>query len=164
MIDKTISAISTMEGKSKSQIVSELIIREFSNPLLTYPRKSGLVKAMDEEIAKKLGVPLLDHFFENEHIIYTCKRYCDLLGLYSEEDVERIFMNRISLILPRAIQWANQNNPKQIASGLSLTFALFVEIAARSDEVVEQAQKEIFYSVGNFMKSIEEIRKLIEKN
>lgn len=157
-IDKAINAISTMEGKSKNTLILELFEREYSNPISLYGRKSALVKAMDEDVCHSNQLDLIDSWYENEHIIMMEFKYKDLLGINSEEELDIIFKKNIPLIDLRTKQLLRREPIARLPRGISLTFALFVEIARRDEETIRKINKKIFYSKPNFIKEINEFR------
>lgn len=160
-IDKAINAISLMEGKSKNTLLLELLEREFSNPISLYGRKSLLVKAMDEDVCQVNQLHLIDSWYENEHIIMMEFKYKDLLEIDTEEDLDIIFKRNIPLIDFRAKQLLRREPFVRLPRGISLTFALFAEIARRDEETIRIVSKKIFYSRPQFIKEINEFREIL---
>jgi hypothetical protein len=160
-IDKAINAISLMEGKSKNTLLLDLLEREFSNPISLYGRKSALVKAMDEDVCQANQLDLIDSWYENEHIIMMEFKYKDLLEIDTEEDLDVIFKRNIPLIDFRAKQLLSREPIIRLPRGISLTFALFAEIARRDEETIRTVNEKIFYSKPKFIKEINEFRKML---
>ncbi len=159
-LDKTISAIAMMEGKSKNQLIIDLLAREFSNPIATYARKSALVQAMDKEICETFNCKLLSNWYENEHIIYAEKKYSQLLGLKTEQDIDVLFKKSIPLINTRAKQVIVGSGFKTLPLGISLTFALFIKVASMDKPVIESVKNGIFsVKQEKYELHINEIRK-----
>lgn len=142
-LEKNLSAVAMMEGKSRNQLILDTLFKEFSNPIATYGRKSPLVKAMDTELCNKLDCRLIDNWFENEHIIIAEKKYCQILGLNSESDIDELFKRNIALIEFRARQ-LEKRGFRAVAWGSSLTYALFIEVARSEEKIVKRIKEEIF--------------------
>lgn len=161
-IDKAISAISLMEGKSKNTLLLDLLEREFSNPISLYGRKSALVRAMDEDVCHSNQLSLIDSWYENEHIIMMEFKYKDLLEINSEEDLDIIFKQNIPFIDLRAKQLLRRDSGSysRLPRGISLTFALFVEISRRDEETIRLVKNKIFYPTPTFIKDINEFREI----
>lgn len=62
-LEKNLSAVAMMEGKSRNQLILDILTNEFSNPIATYGRKSPLVKAMDTDLCNKLDCKLIESWF-----------------------------------------------------------------------------------------------------
>lgn len=163
-IDKAISAISFMEGKSKNTLLLDLLEREFSNPISLYGRKSALVKAMDEDVCHSNNVKLIDSWYENEHIIMMEFKYKDLLEINSEDELDIIFKQNIPFIDLRAKQLLRRDSDSysRLPRGISLTFALFVEISRRDEETIRLIKNKIFYPTQTFIKDINEFREIFK--
>lgn len=161
-IDKAINAISSMEGKSKNTLLLELLEREFSNPISLYGRKSALVKAMDEDICHSNQLELIDSWYENEHIIMMEFKYKDLLKVDSEEHLDRIFKKNIPLIDLRAKQFLRRERAARLPRGISLTFALFIEIAHQDEKKINSINEKIFHFKPTFIKDINELRETLK--
>ncbi|ELG5191702.1 hypothetical protein V4V56_003283 [Vibrio mimicus] len=158
-LEKNLSAVAMMEGKSRNQLILDTLIKEFSNPIATYGRKSPLVKAMDIDMCNKLDCKLIENWYENEHIIYAQKKYCLLLKLNSESDVDEMFKRNIALIEFRARQ-LKARGYGSFALGISLNFALFIEVARSDRDIIENVKNQIFkISQDNFDEDINEVRK-----
>ncbi|MBH0090846.1 hypothetical protein [Pseudoalteromonas sp. NSLLW218] len=157
-LEKNLSAVAVMEGKSRNQLILDTLTKEFSNPIATYGRKSPLVKAMDTDLCNKLDCKLIENWFENEHIIYAEKKYCHILKLNSEPDVDEMFKRNIALIEFRARQLQHRNY-SSVALGTSLTYALFIEVARSDKDTIEKVKNQIFkIKPDNFDEDINEVR------
>lgn len=159
-LDKNLSAIAAMEGKSKNTLIIEALEREFLSPISSYGRKSGLVKAMDLEICRSNKLELIDSWFENEHIIKADKTYRELLDLKNEEDVDRLFKNSFPLIDVRAKQVIRKGHVA-FPPGISLTFALFIGVASTKPKIIQTIKSKLFWSVETYYTDINEIRSLL---
>ncbi len=158
-LDKNISAIAMMENVSKNKLILDVLSREFSNPLSTFARKSPLVNAMDKEISEAFDCQLIENWYENEHIIYSQRKYCKYLSLENESDVDRMFKENISLIELRASQIAPRAN-HTFALGISLTCSLFIQVAKSDPQCIEEVRNNIFFTNNeNFTNNINSIRK-----
>lgn len=157
-LDKNLSAIAFMEGKSRNQLILDILNKEFSDHIANYARKNQLVKAMDGEICQKIGFTLSEKWYENEHIIILNKKLGRFLSINSESDVDEIFKNNIALIEFRAQQLWRREEYKKLPLGISLTFALFIQIARMDRNIIEEIKREIFYYTESYMDDINEIR------
>lgn len=162
-LDRNLGAIASMEGKSKNALIIEALEREFLNPISSYGRKSGLVKAMDLEICRNNNLKLMDGWFENEHIIMADKIYREALNLENETDVDNLFKKSFPLIDIRAKQLLSTRDHSVFPSGISLTFALFIGVASSEPDVVGKIKKEVFGIVSEdvYLEHINEIRSLL---
>ncbi len=147
-IDKDVlyalNAVARVLGKTKNDVILELINNEFVNPVTIYAKNSLLVKAMDKDISERFGCTLTSNDLRNEHAIISDRFYKDILKLETINDVDLLFKRNIALIDFRANQVCSRKAYTQLPEGISLIFALFVEVARSSQEVIDCIWEMIF--------------------
>ncbi|MBT0722508.1 hypothetical protein HGT70_14650 [Rosenbergiella collisarenosi] len=143
-VDDIITTQANELGKSKSDFIKELLIREFQDLINNYSRTSSLVSLMDKELEKMSGVKVAEHWYEDDMITATNLKYRTLLKLDSVDDLQKIMMKNMPYLQFRAGQILNSQF-SYIPRGLSLTFSLFNEIASRDSNIINTAYRKIFY-------------------
>lgn len=157
-LDKTIAAVANTLGKSKNTLILETLEREFYNYISTYARSNLLVSAMDAELAKKFGIEILSEWYESEHTIQYDRYLSTKLKLDSIDKVDTVFKGNLPLLELRAQQLVNKGYMR-LPRGISLTFALFIEIAKQKDEaLIHEIRKGLFGITKDFYESLNEIR------
>ncbi|HCM9554953.1 TPA: hypothetical protein N5O20_003052 [Enterobacter kobei] len=155
-----LSAISRTLGKTKNEVILGLINKEFLNPITTYAKNSLLVKAMDRDLCERFGCTLMSADTVNEHAIISDRFYKEILDLKTERDVDLLFKKNISLIEFRANQVCSRRAYTHLPEGISLIFALFIEVAVSTPEVINQIWENIFKPTdveGYFHRDLQEI-------
>lgn len=171
-IDKDVlyalNAVARVLGKTKNDVILGLINNEFVNPVTTYAKTSLLVKAMDKDISERFGCALISNDVRNEHAIISDRLYKDILKLATVSDVDLLFKKNISLIDYRANQVCSRKAYTQLPEGISLIFALFVEVARSSEEVINDIWEMIFQPTdteGYFFEDLKALKmKIAERN
>ncbi|AXP06288.1 MULTISPECIES: hypothetical protein [Pseudomonas] len=157
-LDKTIAAVANTLGKSKNTLILETLEREFYNYISTYARSNLLVSAMDTELGKKFGIEILSEWYESEHTIQYDRYLSTKLKLDSIDKVDAVFKGNLPLLELRAKQLV-QKGYMRLPRGISLTFALFIEIAKQDDEaLIHEIRKGLFGITKDFYESLNEIR------
>lgn len=160
-LDKIIAAVANTLGKSKNTLILETLEREFYNYITTYARSNLLVSAMDAELAKKFGIEILPEWYESVHTIQYDRYLSTELKLDSIDKVDAVFKGNLPLLELRAKQLVDKGYLK-LPRGISLTFALFIEIAKQKDEaVIHKIRKGLFGISENFYEYVNEIREAL---
>lgn len=159
-LDKTIAAVANTLGKSKNTLILETLEREFYNYISTYARSNLLVSAMDAELAKKFGIEILSEWYESDHTIQYDRYLSTQLKLDSIDKVDAVFKANLPLLELRAKQLVDKGYLK-LPRGISLTFALFIEIAKQDEALVRGIHKGLFGISENFYEYVNEIRKVL---
>lgn len=159
-LDATMSAIASVQGKSKNSLIIETLEREFYNPITTFARSSMLVQAMDAEISKKFGIQILESWYESPHTIQYDRYLSQKLKLDSEEKLNDLFKQNFPFIELRAKQLINRGYPR-LPKGISLTFALFIEIAKSSEQIIREIRHDLFGFSEHYYQEINEIRRAL---
>lgn len=160
-VDETITMLARAAGKSKSDFLQEFLTAEFSDLIKNFSRSSELVALMDKEISRFTGVPLSGEWYDNEFVGRYNRAYCSLLGISSPEDLQRIMMANVPFLEARAGQIQRQGM-MSLGRGISLTFALYAEMAGRDKETVHRFYPLMFNEKPNerFYTSVNALRVL----
>ena len=166
-LDDTISDLATYYGKPKATLVREFIEKYFSDHISNFEMNSPLVSTFDAEIADYIKAEILEDRYSNFHITRTNHVYLKLLGIDSEEQLRTLLLNNAPYLRLRADQvcagFAN------IPRGLSLTFAIFAELASRDGATIREAHDTIFNLFNTeetserFYRHINEIRQEMKR-
>ena len=156
-LDKTISAVANTLGKSKNALIIETLEREFYNYISTYARSNLLVSAMDTELAKKLGIEIISNWYESDHTIQYDRYLSSKLKLDSADKVDAVFKGNLPLLELRARQLVSRGYDR-LPRGISLTFALFIEISKQDETLVREIRRGLFGISENFYEYVNEIR------
>ncbi len=156
-IDIEITEQAKLAGKSKSDFIREFLTASFGDLIGNFMRSNGLVALMDKEVAKMMNAVLADYWFDAAQTLAENRAWCRLLGIFKEEDLQRIMRDGIPLLEIRAAQLADVTH---IPNGTSLAFALFAEAARRDLSTVLKVHRTLFFlqKEGDFLDMIDEIR------
>jgi hypothetical protein len=164
-IDTHLTHLSILTGKPKSVLVREKLVEVFTDPIKSFGMLNPLVAALDEVIATHLGpdTKVLPEQVDNHFGTKWNIEMREVLGIKSDADLQPILISNTPYLTVRADQVMQGYN--SLPKATSLWFALFVEIAFSSPEVVKQAWKKIFYSNSGeryyqYYKHVNELRRL----
>ncbi|WP_282497942.1 hypothetical protein [Pantoea stewartii] len=141
-LDDTISDLATYYGKPKATLVREFIEKYFSDHISNFELNSPLVSTFDAEIADYIKAEILEDRYSNFHITRTNHEYLKLLGIDSEEQLRTLLLNNAPYLRLRADQACG--GMANIPRGLSLTFAIFAEVASRDSATIHKVHDTIF--------------------
>lgn len=143
-LDQVISDLAISAGKPKATFLREFLESSFHDVIDQFSLRSPLVATLDDALASELGTKVTEQRYQSHFVTRWNREYQDLLGIETEEELRRVLMNNTPYLRERANQvlkgWA------AIPRGISLTFALFAEIASRDKATIDRAWNNIFYS------------------
>ena len=143
-LDRVITDLAMLAGKPKTTFLREYLVSSFRDGIDEFSLKSPLVATLDEDLARELGAGIDERRYQNHFITRWNREFQTLLGIRTEEELRRVLLNNAPYLQARAHQvvegWAT------IPRGISLTFALFAELAGRGKTIIDEAWKRIFYS------------------
>lgn len=161
-VSQALEEVSISRGTNKSALMRELINGPMSSLIKVFTMKSPLVTSLDQELASMCGCSMVSGWYDNGATTLADRAYVGLLDIKSEDDLRDILMRNTPFLRIRARQALPVGMP--VLYGISMYFALFTEIAARNDEIIEAAWAEIFsrwgawYRRQDFYRHINEIR------
>lgn len=161
-LDDTITDLATYYGKPKATLIREFIEKYFSDHIRNFELNSSLVSTFDAEIADYIKAEILEDRFSNFHITHTNHVFLKLLGIDNEEKLRTLLLNNAPYLRLRADQVCT--GFVNIPRGLSLTFAMFAELASRDNGTIREAHDKIFNLFGldesseRFYRHINQIR------
>ncbi|MEB8160721.1 hypothetical protein [Citrobacter braakii] len=141
-LDETITDLATYYGKPKATLIREFIEKYFSDHVRNFELHSPLVSTFDAEIADYIKADILDDRYSNFHTTRTNHVFLKLLGIDSEEQLRTLLLNNAPYLRMRADQVCA--GMVRIPRGLSLTFAMFAELARRDGATILEAHDTIF--------------------
>ncbi|HEM7419268.1 TPA: hypothetical protein U2J22_004420 [Citrobacter youngae] len=141
-LDETITDLATYYGKPKATLVREFIEKYFSDHVRNFELHSPLVSTFDAEIADYIKADILDDRYSNFHVTRTNHVFLKLLGIDCEEQLRTLLLNNAPYLRMRADQVCA--GMVRIPRGLSLTFAMFAELARRDGATILEAHDTIF--------------------
>lgn len=141
-LDETITDLATYYGKPKATLVREFIEKYFSDHISNFEMNSPLVSTFDAEIADYIEADILDDRYSNFHITRNNHVFLKLLGIDSEEQLRTLLLNNAPYLRMRADQVCA--GMVRIPRGLSLTFAMYAELARRDGATIREAHDTIF--------------------
>ncbi|HAU5565735.1 TPA: hypothetical protein JD264_18230 [Serratia fonticola] len=141
-LDETINDLATYYGKPKATLIREFIEKHFSDHISNFEMNSPLVSTFDAEIADYIKADILDDRYSNFHITRTNHVFLKLLGIDSEEQLRTLLLNNAPYLRMRADQVCA--GMVRIPRGLSLTFAMYAELARRDAAIIREAHDTIF--------------------
>lgn len=141
-LDETITDLATYYGKPKATLIREFIEKYFSDHVRNFELNSPLVSTFDAEIADYIKADILEDRYSNFHITRTNHVFLKLLGIDSEEQLRTLLLNNAPYLRMRADQVCA--GMVRIPRGLSLTFAMFAELARRDGATILEAHDTIF--------------------
>lgn len=103
-VDAAITEQARLTGKSKNDLVLELLTATFGDLLGNFVRTSELVALMDKEVARLTEREITSQSFESDLVPIYNREYCRILELNNEDDLKRIMMNNIPYLELRARQ------------------------------------------------------------
>ncbi|WP_131867947.1 hypothetical protein [Biostraticola tofi] len=159
-VDAAITEQARLAGKSKNDLVLELLTATFGDLLGNFVRTSELVKLMDKEVEKLTGARLNEYWFQWQLPLEN-QQYCQIFGITSEEQLQQILMNGMAREL-LALRAEAYRNAEVIPHGISLYFALFTEAARRGTQpLLKQMHRTLFFRISEqqFFDEINTMRK-----
>lgn len=158
-----ISDLAISAGKPKATFLKEFLESSFHDVIDLFSLRSPLVATLDDVLASELGAQVMTQRYGSHFVTRWNREYQNLLGISTEEELRRMLLNNTPYLRTRAVQvlkgWS------AIPRGISLTFALFAELAGRNRATIDQAWTSIFYSQlpearHRFYRDIDTIRAL----
>lgn len=162
-LDRVISDLAISAGKPKATFLKEFLESSFHDVIDLFSLRSPLVATLDDVLASELGAQVMTQRYGSHFVTRWNREYQNLLGISTEEELRRMLLNNTPYLRTRAVQvlkgWS------AIPRGISLTFALFAELAGRDRATIDQAWTSIFYSQlpearHRFYRDIDTIRAL----
>lgn len=162
-LDRVISDLAISAGKPKATFLREFLESSFHDVIDRFSLRSPLVATLDDALASELGAQVMTQRYGSHFVTRWNREYQNLLGIATEEELRRVLLNNTPYLRTRAAQvlkgWS------AIPRGISLTFALFAELAGRDRATIDQAWTSIFYSQlpdarHRFYRDIDTIRAL----
>lgn len=143
-LDRVISELAISAGKPKATFLREFLEASFHDVIDQFSLRSPLVTTLDDALASELGATVMKQRYQSHYITRWNREYQALLGISTEEELRRVVLNNTPYLRVRASQvlkgWS------AIPRGVSLTFALFAEIAGQDKATIDRAWTNIFYS------------------
>ena len=158
-IDTAITEQASLTGKSKNDLVLELLTSTFGDLLGNFVRSSELVALMDKEVARMTDREVILQSFESNLTPIYNREYCRILALKNEDDLKRVLMNNIPYLELRSKQLRFGMVPF-LPKGISLIMALFCEVAGRDGLTIAQFYTSLWFVVEReqYYRAINEIR------
>lgn len=141
-LDDTITDLADYYGKPKATLIREFIEKHFSDHIRNFELNNPLVSTFDAEIADYIKADILEDRYSNFHITRANHVFLKLLGIESEEQLRTLLLNNAPYLRMRADQVCG--GMKTIPRGLSLTFAMYAELARRDGATIREAHNTIF--------------------
>lgn len=141
-LDETINDLAIYYGKPKATLLREFIEKHFSDHIRNFELNSPLVSTFDAEIADYIKVDILNDRYSNFHITRANHEFLQLLDINSEEQLRTLLLNNAPYLRLRTDQVCA--GFQRIPRGLSLTFAMFAELASRDAATIRKAHDTIF--------------------
>lgn len=141
-LDDTITDLANYYGKPKATLIREFIEKHFSDHIRNFELNNPLVSTFDAEIADYIKADILEDRYSNFHITRANHEFLKLLGIESEEHLRTLLLNNAPYLRMRADQVCA--GMKTIPRGLSLTFAMYAELARRDGATIQKAHHTIF--------------------
>lgn len=157
-VDEAITRQAKAAGKSKSDFVQEFLTATFGDLIGNFIRTSELVALMDLEMARMAGTVLSEHVYDLEMTQAGHREFCRILGINSNDDLQRIMLAGMPYLQIRAGQLKGTDS---LAKGNSLYAALLANAASRDEETVLALHRSLFNMIpeGTFQEMINELRK-----
>ena len=141
-IDIEIAEQAKTAGKSKGDFLREFLTASFGDLIGNFMRSNGLVALMDKDVARMMSAGLADYWYDAAQTLAENRAWCRLLGIYKEEDLQRIMRDGVPLLEIRAKQLSDVTH---IPNGSSLSFALFAEASRRELSTLLQVHQTLFF-------------------
>jgi hypothetical protein len=156
-VDIEITEQAKAAGKSKSDFLREYLTACFGDLIGNFMRSSGLVALMDKDVAGMMNAGLADYWYDSAQTLSENRIWCRLLGIYKQEDLQRIMRDGVPLLELRAKQLRDVTH---IPHGTSLSFALFIEAARRDLATLIKVHQSLFFlqPEKDFLDMVDEIR------
>jgi hypothetical protein len=103
-VDEAITRQAKAAGKSKSDFVQEFLTATFGDLIGNFIRTSELVALMDLEMARMAGTVLSEHVYDLEMTQAGHREFCRILGINSNDDLQRIMLAGMPYLQIRAGQ------------------------------------------------------------
>ncbi|GAB7259025.1 hypothetical protein [Dickeya ananatis] len=159
-VDIEIAEQAKAVGKSKSDFVKEFLCASFGDLIGNFMRSNGLVALMDRDVAKMMNAGLADYWYDRAQTLAENRAWCRLLGIRTEEDLQRIMREGVSLLEVRAAQLPEITH---IPHGTSLVFALFIRAARCDLSTLLDVHQTLFYlqKEEDFLDMVDQIREAL---
>jgi len=157
-VDAAIALQARALGRSKSELVQELLSATFGDPIGNFIRTSELVSLMDKEMEKVTGLPLSASWTDGGMRLSESREFCRLLGIRNPDDLQRVMMDAVPWLHLRARQ-LDADIPL-LPQGVSLSYALFIAAAALNYKALLPVRRALYFMTdeARFWQQVEEIR------
>jgi|SRR5471030_62236 len=157
-VEEAIAAQAKASGRSKSEFVQELLSATFSDVIGNFIRTSELVALMDREIARVTRLQLSDNWVEGGISLAESRAFCQLLGIHTPDDLQRIMMDAVPWLHLRARQL--EAAIPQLPQGASLEYALFIEAAGLNYQALTAVRRGLYFMTAEaaFWQQVDEVR------
>ncbi|HAT3516174.1 TPA: hypothetical protein I8522_002737 [Serratia marcescens] len=161
-LDDSITHLADYYSKPKATLIREFLEKQFGDHITNFEQNSPLVSTFDAEIADYIKAEILEDRYTNYHITRTNHVFMKLLGIESEERLRTLLLNNAPYLRLRADQVCA--GFARIPRGLSLSFAMFAELASSDSAIIREAHDTIFNTFNlpekgeEFYRHINEIR------
>lgn len=158
-VDTVITEQARLAGKSKNDLVLELLTVTFGDLLGNFVRTSELVALMDKEVGRLTNKEIMSQSFESDLVPVYNREYCRVLALNNEDDLKRVMMANIPYLELRSKQLPLDMVPF-LPKGISMTMVLFCEVAGRDGLTIAQFYTSLWFVVEQeqYYREINEIR------
>lgn len=159
-VDIEITEQARAAGMSKSDFVKEFLKASFGDLIANFMRGNDLVALMDKDVATMMNARLSDYWYDSAQTLAENRAWCRLLGIYKQEDLQRIMRRGVPLLELRASQLPDITH---IPHGTSLAFALFIEAARRDLPTLLDVHRVLFFlqKEGDFLDMVDQIRQAL---
>lgn len=140
-VDVAITEQAKLAGKSKSDYVQEFLTAHFGDLIGNFIRTSELVALMDREMARMAGTELSDNLYDLAMTQTGHREFCRILGIKSEEDLQRMMLFGMPLLEVRAKQL---KGVKYLARGNSLYAAMLASAVSRDEDTAMALHRSLF--------------------
>jgi hypothetical protein len=137
-------------------LLQEFLTATFGDLIGNFIRTSELVALMDQEM-RMAGTVLSEHVYDLEMTQAGHREFCRILGIKSNDDLQRIMLAGMPYLQIRAGQLKGTDS---LAKG-TLYAALLANAASRDEETVQALHRSLFNMIpeGIFQEMINELRK-----
>lgn len=132
-VDEAITEQARKAGRSKSDFLQESIMAMPGDLIGNFIRTSELVARMDREMAHMINAELRGSPFDAGFTLDGHRKFCRILDILSEADLQRIMMAGVPHLSVRA--WQLQGLPR-LSQGASPYAALLAEAATHDEKTL----------------------------
>ncbi|EIP3952605.1 hypothetical protein LSB85_004504 [Salmonella enterica] len=140
--------ISAFRGINQSALMREMLNGPMSSLIRVFIQKSALVASLDQEIAVFTGGNVVSSAGAGGWDPRIDQAWLNLLNIGNESDLTGVLLQNAPYLQLRASQCILRNTT--FYSGAAMYCALFSELAARDDRIIEEAWSQIVCYWGQF--------------